>query len=88
MTGDLGWQNCAVQVWVTGVIVPASGGLAAIRDDHGVVRLLTWGSHNTAAVDWGRRYRIGGGWFNSSDNLWACGGAEAVIPIVNLGRRR
>jgi hypothetical protein len=79
MSFDLGWENCPVEVWVTGVIVNSEGS-AAIRDDQGVVRLLTWGSHNTAVVDWDRRYRIGGRWFNTSDNLWACGGADAVIP--------
>ena len=80
MAGDLGWENCPVDVWVTGEIVPDSAGHAAIRDDQGVVRSLTWGSRNTAVVDWGRRYRIGGRWFNTKDNLWACGGADAVIP--------
>ncbi len=81
MARDLGWDNCLVEVWVTGVIVPDSAGHAAIRDDHGVVRSLTWGSSNTGAVDWNRSYRIGGRWFNTSDNLWACGGAGAVIPL-------
>ena len=80
MTGDLGWENCPVEVWVTGVIVPNSNGDASIKDDQGVVRKLVWGTHNTAVVDWDRRYRIGGRWFNTSDTLWACGGAGAVIP--------
>ena len=80
MTGDLGWENCPVELWVTGVIVPDSSGIAVIRDDQGVVRRLVWGSSNTGVVDWNRRYRIGGRWFNSPDTLWACGGADAVIP--------
>ena len=80
MTGDLGWPNCQpVRVWVTGVITPDEYGNAAIRDDQGVVYPLVWGSANTAAVEWGRRYRIGGQWFNET-SLWACGGADAVIP--------
>jgi hypothetical protein len=80
MAGDLGWDNCPVELWVTGVIVPDAYGNAAIRDDDGVVRGIVWGSRNTGFVDWGNRYRIGGRWFNTSDTLWACGGAEAVIP--------
>ena len=80
MTGDLGWENCPVELWVTGVITPDDFGNAAIRDDQGVVRGLVWGTHNTAVVEWGQRYRIGGRWFNTPSKLWACGGADAVIP--------
>jgi hypothetical protein len=80
MAYDLNWEPCPAEVWVTGVIVPGEYGLAEIKDDRGIVRLLTWGTHNTAVVDWGRRYRIGGRWFNTEANLWACGGADAVIP--------
>jgi hypothetical protein len=84
MAGDLGWEGCPggqqPDVWVTGVITPDASGTAAIRDDQGVVRGLVWGTHNTAVVDWGRRYRIGGVWFNTPSTLWACGGADAVIP--------
>jgi hypothetical protein len=81
MMGDLGWENCPVELWITGVIVRGGSGEAAIRDDQGVVRQLVWGSSNTAVVDWDRRYRIGGRWFNSESTLWACGGADAVIPL-------
>ena len=80
MTGDLGWENCPVEVWVTGVIVRGEAGIAKIKDDEGVVRSIVWGTHNTGVVDWDRRYRIGGKWFNTADTLWACGGADAVIP--------
>jgi hypothetical protein len=80
MAGDLGWEACAAVVWVTGVIVPGESGQATIRDDQGVVRQLVWGTHNTGVVDWGNRYRIGGRWFNTETTLWACGGADAVIP--------
>lgn len=80
MSGDLGWENCPVELWVTGVIVRDNWGHAAIRDDQGIVRQLVWGTANTGVVDWDRRYRIGGRWFNTSDKLWACGGADAVIP--------
>jgi hypothetical protein len=80
MLGDLNWANCPVELWVTGVITPDASGNAAIRDDEGVLRGLVWGSENTAVVDWGRRYRIGGRWFNTPSTLWACGGADAVIP--------
>ena len=80
MSWDLGWENCPVELWVTGVIVQDKWDHAAIRDDQGVVRQLVWGTHNTGVVDWGGRYRIGGRWFNTSDTLWACGGADAVIP--------
>jgi hypothetical protein len=80
MPADLGWENCPISVWVTGVIVRGSGGQAVIRDDQGVVRSIVWGSSNTGVVDWDRRYRIGGSWFNTDDTLWACGGVDAVIP--------
>lgn len=82
MLGDPGgWPNCTVRVWVTGVITPNPEGYAAVRGDDGVERGLVWGSSNTAVVEWGRRYRIGGVWFNTPDNLWACGGEDAVIPL-------
>lgn len=80
MAGDLGWENCPVELWITGVITPGDSGSAAIRDDEGVVYGLVWGSQNTAVVDWDRRYRIGGRWFNTPSTFWACGGADAVIP--------
>ena len=83
MAGDLlGGSNgeCVPEVWVTGVIVPTEFGGAGIRDDQGVVRGLVWGSANEAVVDWGRRYTIGGMWFNTDAMLWACAGADAVIP--------
>ncbi len=79
MLSDLEWENCPVEVWVTGTITPDDYGRAAIMDDQGVLRGLVWGTHNTAVVDWGRRYRIGGRWFGTPSTLWACGGADAVI---------
>ena len=81
MAGDLSWENCPVEVWITGVITPNDSGHAAIRDDGGVLRGLVWGTHNTAVVEWGQGYRIGGRWFSGDPStLWACGGADAVIP--------
>ena len=73
-------RTCVPSEWVTGVIVPAQGGSAAIKTDDGVVRLLTWGSHNPAVVDWNRRYTIGGRQFTGALTLWACGGPNSVIP--------
>jgi len=85
--GDLGDVHftgpngtCVPSEWVTGIIVPGASGEATIRSDDGVVRWLTWGSHNPAVVDWNRRYTIGGGEFTGPDTLWACGGADSVIP--------
>ena len=80
-----GWDGCPgglpPDVWVTGVITPNEDGFAAIRDDEGDLHTLVWGSSNTGVVEWGRRYRIGGNWFRGEGNdLWACGGATAVIP--------
>ena len=84
MTSDLGWEGCPggqePDVWVTGVITPDDSGSAAIRDDQGVIHGLVGGSNNTAMVEWGHRYRSGGVWFNTPSTLWACGGADAVIP--------
>lgn len=80
MARDLNWEPCSTDVWVTGVIVPGEAGDAQIRDDQGIVRSLVWGAHNNAVVDWGRSYRIGGRWFNTEATLWACAGADAVIP--------
>jgi hypothetical protein len=81
MAGDLGWEPCPASVWITGLIVPGEAGDAEIKDDQGVVHPLVWGTHNTGVVDWGRRYRIGGKWFNADGaTFWACAGADAVIP--------
>jgi hypothetical protein len=80
MAFDLGWGPCPAQLWITGVIVRGDSGQATIRDDQGVVRQLVWGTHNTGVVDWDRRYRIGGQWFNPETTFWACAGADAVIP--------
>ena len=80
MAADLNWEPCPITVWVTGVIVPGQAGDAEIKDDQGILRGIVWGSHNDAVVDWGRRYSIGGRWFNTEATLWACGGAAAVIP--------
>jgi hypothetical protein len=83
MIGNAGyWPNCPNPgVWVTGVITPGVEGRASIKDDDGVVHGLVWGSDKTAVVEWGRRYRIGGRWWNEEGgDLWACGGADAVIP--------
>jgi hypothetical protein len=79
MARDLGWGECPIEVWVTGVIVPSREGAATIRDEQGIARGIVWGSANTGFVDWGYRYRIGGRWFNTPDTFWACGGADAVI---------
>jgi hypothetical protein len=79
--GDAGPNGpCVPEVWVTGTIVADDRGSARIKSDDGVLRWITWGFHNPAVVDWGRRYTIGGRWFNSPDTLWACGGADSVIP--------
>jgi hypothetical protein len=85
MARDLNWEPCAAELWITGVIVPGTMGDAEIRDDQGATHGLVWGTHNSAVVDWGRRYRIGGRWFDPPDGtfagtFWACAGADAVIP--------
>ena len=72
---------CVPREWVTGIIVPGKSGEAAIRDDHGFVRQLTWGPFNRAVIDWNRRYTIGGGQFLGPDTLVACGEADSVIPL-------
>ena len=74
-----GWDQCTPSEWVTGVIVPANGGVG-IKTDDGDVRRLTWGSRNPAVVEWDRRYTIGGHVFTGPDTFWACGGADSVIP--------
>lgn len=71
-----GTPPCQPSVWITGVIVKSAG----IQDDNGVVSGLIWGLNNTARVEYGKRYKIGGQWFgNPGGTLWACN-AEAVIP--------
>lgn len=80
MGRDLGWGQCDVEIWVTGVIVRGASGGVVIRDDSGYEQAITWGSQNTGGVDWDRRYKIGGRRFAGLDSLWACGGADAVIP--------
>jgi hypothetical protein len=81
MTYDLNDNPCVPDVWLIGVIVPDSDGHAAIQDEEGKITLLVWGSHNTATVTWGHRYRIGGTWFGGTPTFWACAGASAVQPL-------
>lgn len=86
--GDQNAEPCTASVWITGVIVPGQRwGDVEIRDDQGVLHWLIWGSHNTAVVDWNRRYRLGGQWIingfgaeGGGATFWACAGADAVIP--------
>jgi hypothetical protein len=74
----VGGQRCEASLWITGVIVKPSG---IQDDDNGVVYGLMWGLSNTAHVEYGKRYKIGGTWFgNPGGTFWACAGAEAVIP--------
>jgi hypothetical protein len=80
------YQPCHADVWITGVIVPGWSGHAAIQDDQGKVTTLDWDLPMPAVVEWGHRYKIGG-LVNelqhsrpSGDTLWACAGADAVIP--------
>ena len=81
MARDLGWEHCPATVWLTGVVVPGEQGEASLEDDQGVVHMLIWGTHNTGVVDWNRRYKLGGRWFNANGGaFWACAGAEAVVP--------
>jgi hypothetical protein len=83
MAGDVYYDPCPVTVWVTGVIVGKGMGpvSTAIQEDNGVVHGLVWGGTNTARVEYGKRYKIGGAWFGlTGGTLWACGGASAVIP--------
>jgi hypothetical protein len=80
---DVFYDPCPVTVWVTGVIVGKGMGPAstAIQEDNGVVHPLVWGGKNTARVEYGKRYKLGGGWFgNTGGAMWTCAGAEAVIP--------
>lgn len=71
-------QRCQPSVWITGVIVRPA---VSIQDDNGVVYGLMWGLSNTAHIAYGRRYKLGGKWFNNpGGTFWACAGAEAVIP--------
>ena len=77
---DLNAPPCGAEAWIEGVIVADQDGRTAIRTDQGVVTPLMWGSGNTAEVEWGRRYRIGGSRNTIDDMFWACAGATAVIP--------
>lgn len=83
MTTDVIGNTCAAETWITGLIVADPSGQAAIKDDQGVVTPLIWGMHNSAVVELGRRYKIGGQiatWLGGMRRLWACAGADAVIP--------
>jgi hypothetical protein len=89
----VGGQRCQPSVWITGVIVngplardPAwpsgqSVGVGIQDDINGVIYGLIWGGTNTARVEYGKRYKLGGAWFgNPGIIFWTCAGAEAVIP--------
>lgn len=77
MARDIYIEPCPATVWITGTITPES----QIRDDNGVVYGLIWGAKNTARVEYGKRYKLGGKWFDEpGGTFWTCAGAEAVIP--------
>jgi len=70
--------HCDAAQWIEGVIVPGDH-TVGIKTDQGVVIPLFWARDNTAVLQWGHRYKIGGEYpFDGS--LWACAGASAVIP--------
>jgi hypothetical protein len=92
-----GGQTCQPSVWITGVIVkgplareskylrpsdePVVFGTGIQDDKDGVIYGIIWGLSNTARIEYGKRYKLGGSWFgNPRVTFWACAGAGAVIP--------
>lgn len=81
LAADIIHTRCGVSATIVGVIVVDPSGHLAIRDDEGVTTRLLWSVHGGAVPKVGGRYRIGGQiaeWMGGS--LWACAGAENVIP--------
>jgi len=67
--------------WITGVIVAGTDGTAAVQDDQGTVHPLIWGSQNKAAVEWGRRYKLGGTMFEAAGGRWWVQCENEVVPL-------
>ena len=80
LAADVIHTRCGASVSIVGLIVVDSGRLA-ILDDEGVTTQLLWSVHGGAVPKVGHRYKIGGQiaeWYGGA--LWACAGADHVIP--------
>ena len=80
LAADVIHSRCGASTFIIGLIVVDSGKLA-IQDDDGVITPLLWSVHGGVVPKVGHRYRIEGQiaeWYG--DALWACAGAEHVIP--------
>jgi hypothetical protein len=81
LAADVIHTRCAASVYIVGLIVVDTSGQLAIQDDEGVTTPLLWSVHGGAVPKVGHRYKIGGQiaeW--AGDRLWACAGADHVIP--------
>lgn len=80
LAADVIHTRCGASVSIVGLIVVDSGRLA-IQDDEGITTQLLWSVHGGAVPKVGHRYEIGGQiaeWYGGA--LWACAGADHVIP--------
>lgn len=81
LAGDVIHNRCAASVYIVGLIVVDASGELAIQDDDGVTTPLLWSVHGGAVPKVGSRYKIGGQIANwAGGRLWACAGADNVIP--------
>ena len=81
LAADIIHTQCGVSTTIVGLIVVDESGRLAIRDDRGVTTPLLCSVHGGEVPMLGRRYSIGGQMAEwAGDALWACAGAEHVVP--------
>ena len=83
LPADIIHNRRGASVFIVGVIVVDTSGHLAIQDDEGVTTPLLWSVHGGSVPKVGNRYKIGGknaDWLGGTRHLWACAGAENVIP--------
>ena len=81
LAADIINTRCGASTYIVGLIVVDPSGNLAIQDDEGVTTPLLWSVHGGAVPKLGHRYKIGGQiaeW--AGGRLWACAGADNVIP--------
>jgi hypothetical protein len=83
LASDVIHTRCGASVYIVGLIVVDTSGQLAIQDDEGVTTPLLWSVHGGDVPKVGHRYKIGGqyaDWLGRTPRLWACAGADNVIP--------
>jgi len=81
LAADVIHSRCGAGTFIVGLIVVDRSGSLAIQDDRGVITPVLWSVHGGPVPKVGQRYKIGGQMADwAGGRLWACAGAENVIP--------